>query len=193
MAMSNSVSGTHLALGVLGRPHGVRGELVFRPHNPAGVRLEELDLPLAVQLRNRDGGSQPAQIVAARAFGGEGSLVRLGGIDDRDQAARFTNSEVHVPRESLPPLEPGEFYVADLIGCRVQDVAGQDRGVVRQAYWNGSQDVLEIRDQAGNELLIPAAGDFLREVDVAARRLVIDDGGGAEDDGSSESDGGGDE
>jgi 16S rRNA processing protein RimM len=171
---------THLALGVLGRPHGVRGELVFRLHNPAGVRPEQLRLPLPVQLRSRDGASRPAEIVFARAFGGEGSLIRLAGVTDRDVAARFTNSEVLVPRTRLPPLGPGEYYVADLIGCQVQDVDGRDRGVVHQAYWNGSQDILEIKDQAGNELLIPAAGDFLREVDLAARRLVIDDHQGDE-------------
>ena len=50
--------------------------------------------------------------------------------------------------------------------------------MVRQAFWNGAQDVLEIRDAAGNELLIPAVPDFLREVDLSARRLVIDDHGG---------------
>jgi 16S rRNA processing protein RimM len=184
-----SGSDTHLPLGVLGRPHGVRGELVFRPHNPAGVRLEELHLPLAVELRSPSGGVQPAQVAAARPFGTEGSLVRLAGIADRDQAARFTNSELHVPRKALPPLEDGEFYVADLVGCRVEDVAGQDRGVVRQAYWNGSHDILEIRDAAGNELLIPAVGDFLNEVDLQARRIVIDDHGGeGEDDGGPRDD-----
>jgi 16S rRNA processing protein RimM len=181
-----SGSDTHLALGVLGRAHGVRGELVFRPHNPAGVRIEDLDLPLAVQLRAPSGALHPAEVASARPFGAEGSLVRLAGLGDRDLAARFTNHEVHVPRAALPPLEPGEFYVADLIGCRVQDVAGQDRGVVRQAYWNGSHDILEIRDAAGGELLIPAAGDFLREVDLAARRLVIDDPGESDETGESD-------
>jgi 16S rRNA processing protein RimM len=184
-----SGSDTHLALGTLGRPHGVRGELVFRPHNPDGVRLEDLDLPLAVELRSPSGSVQATQVVGARPFGGEGSLVRLAGLGDRDLAARFTNSEVYVPRAALPPLEHGEFYVSDLIGCRVEDVAGQDRGVVRQAYWNGSHDILEIRDAAGNELLIPAVGDFLHAVDVQARRVVIDDHGGeGEDDGGPRDD-----
>jgi 16S rRNA processing protein RimM len=165
---------THLALGVLGRPHGVRGELVFRPHNMDGTPLWDLDLPLDVRLHPRQGPPQPGRVVAARPFG-EAALVRLAGVDDRDQAARFTNCELHVPRDRLPPLEADEFYVADLIGCRVLDAQGRDRGLVRNAFWNGVQDVLEIRDEAGHELLIPAAGDFLLEVDMAGRRVVIDD------------------
>jgi 16S rRNA processing protein RimM len=87
---------------------------------------------------------------------------------------------------ALPPLAPGEFYVADLIGCQVRDVGGRDRGVVKQAFWNGSQDVLEIRDAAGNELLVPAAGEFLRSVDLSARLVVIEDPGSEEDGGQPE-------
>lgn len=165
----------------------MRGELVFRPHNRGGTPLGDLDLPLEVELYPRQGPVRTAEVVGARPFG-DGELVRLGGVDDRDQAARFTNSELYVPRDRLPALAEGEFYVADLIGCQVVDAGGRDRGVVRQAYWNGSQDVLEIRDAAGHELLVPAAGEFLRAVDLAARRLVIDDPGetGGEDAGEEE-------
>ena len=42
-------------------------------------------------------------------------------------------------------------------------------------YWNGHQDILEIKGEGDAELLIPALPDFLRQVDLEARRLVIDD------------------
>jgi ribosomal 30S subunit maturation factor RimM len=45
---------------------------------------------------------------------------------------------------------------------------------VRATFWNGAQDVLSVADEAGAELLVPAVSDFLREVDLAARRLVVD-------------------
>jgi 16S rRNA processing protein RimM len=172
------VLGARLPLGVLGRPHGVRGELVFRSYNPDGTRLEDLDLPLEVELRPRTGPPRLSQVVAARPFqasGQTGSLIKLAGVNDRDQAAAFTNSELCVPRALLPPLDEGEFYVADLIGCQVTDTAGRSRGVVKNFYWNGSQDILEIHDADGNELLIPVVEDFIRDMDLAARTLVIDD------------------
>lgn len=168
-----------LPLGQLGRPHGVRGEIVFRPHNAAGRRLDGLRFPFQAILRpdrRHPGGPVPSQaeIASARPFG-EGALLRLTGVSDRDQAARYTNLELCVQRELLPPLASGEIYVADLIGCLVLDQHGRARGRVTSGYWNGQHDVLEIRDEAGAELLIPAIPDFLREVDLPGARVVIDD------------------
>ncbi|HEY0711258.1 MAG TPA: ribosome maturation factor RimM [Polyangia bacterium] len=171
-----------LALGVLGRPHGVRGELVFHPHNPGGVRLEELDFPIAALLGGhvRGAASQtavapaPITLVGARPFGDK-SLVRIEGLASPEAAAPFTNRELFVPRSSLPPLAAGEYYVADLVGCRVTDAAGMPRGKVTAVFWNGRHDVLTVTGDDGAEILVPAVPDFLVEVDLAAGHLVIDD------------------
>jgi 16S rRNA processing protein RimM len=161
-----------LALGVVGRPHGVRGELVFHPFNATGTRLEQLPLPLAVELQPPSGPPRPATLVAARPFK-DRTLVIFQGLGDRDAAAALTRSTVSVPRTALPPLAADEFYVADLIGLAVEDRAGRAQGRVQGAYWNGTQDVLRIEDAAGQELLVPVVPDFIVEVDLSAGRLVI--------------------
>lgn len=161
-----------LPLGQLGRAHGIRGELIFRPFNPQGVLLSDLDLPMTVALRRREGASESWRLLGARPFR-EGDLVRFEGIDSPEAASRLTNAELSVPRAALPPLEEGEFYVADLIGCAAHDAEGKPRGVVRGCFWNGTQDVLEIVGDDGAELLVPALGDFLREVDLRGRRIVV--------------------
>jgi len=159
----------------------VRGEIVFHPHNPSGARLEDLRFPFEAKLGDDPRAGAPprkrpdsVRLVGARAFGGA-SLVRLDGVDDRDVAAGFTNLELMVPRVVLPPLGQGEYYVVDLVGCAAFDEDGRPRGTVVSVYWNGHQDILEIKDEGGAELLIPAVPDFLRQVDLEARRLVIDD------------------
>lgn len=173
-----------LALGVLGRPHGVRGELVFHPHNPGGVRLEELHFPIAATLGDHVRGAESkiatppllVQLLGARAFGDK-SLVRIEGLTAPEAANAYTNRELFVPRKVLPALRPGEYYVADLVGCMVSDTGGADRGSVKSVFWNGHHDVLVIgsgRDEDENEILIPAVPDFLVEVDLETRRLVID-------------------
>ncbi|HEY0708948.1 MAG TPA: ribosome maturation factor RimM [Polyangia bacterium] len=175
-----------LALGVLGRPHGVRGELVFHPHNPGGIRLEDLRYPVSATIGSHVRGAdskaavafQTVKLLGARPFGDK-SLVRIEGLSSPEAAAALTNRELLLPRDSLPPLEPGEYYVADLIGCAAFDPSGVALGTVTSVFWNGRHDVLTITPAdatpKSEERLIPAVPDFLVEVDLEARRLVIDD------------------
>jgi 16S rRNA processing protein RimM len=167
-------SATHLSIGVLGRPHGVRGEIVLHPFNPDGTRLERLRFPVDVEIVS--GSSRRAgQLLAARPFGQGAALLRIAGSESREAVAELTNSELHIARAALPPLAAGEFYVADLVGCAVFDLEGKPRGRVRNTFWNGSQDILTIVSDSGEELLVPAVAGFIQQLDLVARTLVVDD------------------
>jgi 16S rRNA processing protein RimM len=160
-----------LPLGTFGRPHGVRGEVTLHLFNDAAA-LEELELPLAIEIV-RGEERTPATLTAIRP-GGDALLVCLEGVDTRDAAAKVTNAELWVPRRHLAALEAGEVYVEDLIGCTVVDGEGRVRGTVRASFWNGAQDVLTIDEPGGGELLVPAVAEFIRDVDLEARRVVVD-------------------
>ncbi len=118
-------------------------------------------------------GTEEKVTLSARRLGHD-FLVFFAGANTRDGVARLTNQEVALPRSALPPPGPGEVYVQDLVGCEVVDLDRVPRGVVRSVVWNGAHDVLMVQDGSGEPLLIPAVPEFLREVDLAARRLVVD-------------------
>jgi ribosomal 30S subunit maturation factor RimM len=70
---------------------------------------------------------------------------------------------------ALPALAADEFYVEDLIGCTVVDLDGpraRDRPV---HLLERAQDVLTVEGPDG-EVLVPAVAEFIREVDLEARR-----------------------
>jgi 16S rRNA processing protein RimM len=157
---------------VVGRPHGLRGEVPLRLFNDDAADLREAPLPLSVRLRL--GGAERTLVLTDVRPTGQGLLARFEGIGTRDEAATLTNGELWVPREWLPPPADDEFYVEDLIGCQVVDTAGQPRGTVRASFWNGGQDVLTIAGPGGEELLVPAVPEFIVEVDLEARRVVVD-------------------
>jgi 16S rRNA processing protein RimM len=161
-----------IALGTLGRPHGLTGELPLRAYNAEGVDLAGVELPLPVRLV-QNGAARELTLVQIRPAG-QGVLVRLEGVSSREAAAALTNGELWVRRDRLPPPAEDEFYVDDLVGCEVVDTGGQVRGTVHSTFWNGAQDVLTVQAPGGAELLVPVVAEFVLEVDLVARRLVVD-------------------
>ena len=153
---------------MLGRPHGLRGETLLRPHNPAGSDLgavKELIL-------ETDAGERERRAVERIRRAGEGWLVKLDGIGSRDDAERLTNRAVRVQRRALPRPGSHEFFVEDTLGCQVSTEEGADLGVVETVFWNGAQDVWVIR--AGDrETLIPLVPAYVRRVDPVARQIVV--------------------
>jgi 16S rRNA processing protein RimM len=173
-AEPSSVAPDVLPFGRLGRPHGVHGEIALRPFNPDGDVLDGVELPFPVLLvRKPDKPDRRELKLLSVRPANEVLLVRFEGIDSREQAAALTNAEIWLPRTALPELDDGEFYVEDLIGCAVVDLEGRERGTVRATFWNGAQDVLNVEGPEG-ELLVPAVPEFIREVDLDARRMVVD-------------------
>ena len=89
-----------LPLGVLGRPHGVTGEIAFEPFNRAAGRV--LPTPLDVRLI-RDASVRDASLVGCRPVHA-GLLLRFAGIDTRDAVAALGGHQLCVPRTMLSPL-----------------------------------------------------------------------------------------
>lgn len=155
-----------LPIGVLGRAHGLRGELTLRPHNVSGGELGGLK----ELILERQGGRDLRPLESIRR-GGDGWLVKLAGVNSRTEAEALTNVAVRVHRAALPPLGAGEFFVADAVGCDVVTDGGRSLGTVTEVFWNGAHDVLLVKGE--RELLIPAVGQFIRAVDAGGRKVTV--------------------
>jgi 16S rRNA processing protein RimM len=157
-----------VVLGVVGRPHGIHGEVWLRPHNARGTSFDRLK----TLLLERDGVRQTLTLTDVRSTP-DGAIVSFAGVDTREAAAALTLSAVRAPRSALPPLGPDEYYVDDVIGCAVEHREGQGLGLVTGTFWNGAHDVMVI-DDAGRERLIPLVPHVVVTADVAARRMVVE-------------------
>jgi 16S rRNA processing protein RimM len=188
-----------VVLGVVGRPHGVHGELWLRPHNEHGRSFDKL----RTLLLDRKGVRATYTVTSMRPTP-DGALVKLAGIDTREAASALTLSSVLASRASLPRLAPGEYYVTDVIGCEVTHVDGRALGVVTSTFWNGAQDVMIVAVEGApvaaevapevvpsdaasedppeegaaveaplTEHLIPLLPQFVVSVDATGRKIVV--------------------
>ena len=155
-------------VGRIGRPHGIRGEVVV------GVRTDEPDV------RFTPGASLDAEqhgklTVASRRWHSGQLLVTFTGITDRTAAAGLNSTWLSVDSDELPPTtDPDEFRDHELIGLSVSTINGTAVGVVKDVLHSG-QDVLVIESQHTKaELLVPFVKALVPEVDIEAGQVVID-------------------
>jgi len=108
------------------------------------------------------------------------TVVKIKGINDRDEANTLTNFEIYVDAQKLPDLEDGDFYWKDLIGCHVITTSGYDLGQVTDLMETGSNDVLvvkaNLKDAFGaKERLLPFVEDqFIKKVDLSVKQITVD-------------------
>jgi 16S rRNA processing protein RimM len=103
---------------------------------------------------------------------GNGWIVLLDGVVERNGASRLTGQMVLVEREELPPVKEGEHYRDDLIGFEVKNLEGALLGVVDHYIDTPANAVMVI--QGKREHLVPVTGQHLRSVDRDARMLMVD-------------------
>lgn len=125
-----------------------------------------------------DGKRVPTEVVEGRRQG-QGIVVRLKGIDDREQARSYAGAEVRVPLAELPALAQGEYYWYQLEGLQVFTVQDECLGYVHHMMETGANDVLVVVANEASidqrERLIPYLPDqVVTEVNLSAGRLTVD-------------------
>ena len=156
-----------VVVGVVGRPHGVHGEVAVEP------RTDEPDRRFAPGQEVRPEGSLRLLTVASMRHHDGRLLVRFVGLADRTavEAVRGVRLVADVdPAER--PTEPAEFYDRQLVGLRVQTSEGNAVGVVISVLHPPAQDLLEI--QTANQIrLVPFVAALVPEVDLEGGVLTV--------------------
>ncbi len=157
-----------ILMGVVGRPHGVRG--LVRVHSYAAVPA---DLAAYGALSDDQGGAWTLR------WRGDGiaELADAAGrvLRDRDEAARLVNRRLYVARHRLPEPDQDEFYLSDLVGLQaVERIATGERclGAVLAVHDYGAGPILEL-GEAGRTVLLPFTRACVPEVEIEAGRVVV--------------------
>jgi len=104
---------------------------------------------------------------------GPGLVVKLAGIEDREQARQLVGRDIAVERSALPVLAADEYYWNDLIGLGVVNRDGEQLGRVSGLMQTGTNDVLVVSGERTR--LIPFILDrVVLAVDAQARRIEVD-------------------
>lgn len=168
--MPASPADTLIEIGVVGRAHGIRGQVSYRPHDPES---ETLRPGLGVTLVS----DEVFRKVTVRSVSGVGPSRRLSldGVNDRTGAELLQGARLLVEPGDLPPLPEGEHYYHELVGLQVRDPSGAVVGELVEVYDTPAHDVYVVRLVSGEEVDVPAVSAFVPEIDVEGGFIVLSD------------------
>ena len=164
-----------IILGKVGAVYGIKGWL--RIHSFTDESDAILDyFPWSLKLGNN---TRTVDVTDWRKHN-KGLVVKVAGIDDRDDAQALVGSDILINESSLPELSKGDYYWRDLIGMAVVTTQGYDLGVVSDMLETGANDVLVVKANLNDgfskkERLIPyLLEQVVESVSIENKQICVD-------------------
>ena len=141
--------------------HGVRGEVKIMPWTDTPEFLR------SIKTLYVDG--KAVRVTASRVHKGA-ILASLEGVDDVNAAMRFKGKHVYIDRGDAQ-LEPGRFFIQDIIGAEVVTESGESVGTLREVIDAPAGMIYVVRGET--EHLIPAVDEFILSTDADAGVITV--------------------
>ena len=93
-------------------------------------------------------------------------ILKFKGLDNINDIEKYRQKSLYVTRKNAVRLQRDEYFIADLIGLKVQDEDGTELGTVKDVIETGANDVYEVEMADGRSLLLPAIKQCILKVDV---------------------------
>ncbi|MGG7143785.1 ribosome maturation factor RimM [Clostridium nigeriense] len=151
-----------LRVGKIVNTHGLKGEVKVIPLTDDPKRYNELEFVLIDGVKRN---------IENCKYQKDRVIVKVEGINSIEEAEKYKNKYMEIPREYAVPLEEDTYYIADIIGCNVYDTEGKNLGEVYDVIQTKNNDVYWIRKP--KELLIPVLLDIVNDIDVENKKIVI--------------------
>ena len=158
-----------IAVGVIRKPHGVRGEASIEPWTASLDRFSELANVTLVSPDERETRDLP--IESARVHAGR-ALVKFEGIESPEEIRDLQGWTLEIPESEARKLDEDEYFLHDLEGLVLVDDQGRQRGVVKEAYEGGGGILLSVKGPRGT-FEVPFAAAICTNIDLAAKRITV--------------------
>lgn len=157
----------YIAIGRVVRAHGTGGWVRVEVYSGQPQRFEGIRV---LYLLGEEG---PEGIILNEVKQSHmGLLLKFKNVDTREEAKALVGSELFLPESAKTELPEGSYFIDDLIGLTVFTEEGQRLGVLADVLQMSANDIYVVRD-GENERLIPAVGEFVREVDVPGGKMIV--------------------
>ena len=163
---------THLVVGLLKKPHGVKGDALIYPVTDEPETVFAVGRRLVVL--DKVGQATGREVVVARSRAYHRAwLLHFEGIEVREGLDELRERRLAIPVEEARPLEAGEYYMHELVGLKVATADGTAVGVVAEVVEAPQGWLLDVAG-ATRRHLIPFTAGVVARVDRDAGLVVIE-------------------
>jgi 16S rRNA processing protein RimM len=154
------------------RAHGLAGEMLVYAETDDGAEVFQAERRFGVRIeRGTETVVREMTLIESRPHRG-GYLLRFREVTDRDTAQGLLGAELLLEREDLRPLAEDEYFLHELVGLDVVDERQGSLGPIVDVYDTAGQVLAGVRVD-GRERLFPLRREFVRMVDMEARRMEV--------------------
>lgn len=156
-----------LQVGVITSTHGLKGEVKVYPTTDDAARFRKLKsifLETGKELL-------PLEVERVKFFK-QYVIVKFQGLDDISDVQKFIKKGLWVERKYAVALEENEYFIADLLGMRVETDDGK-QGVLKDVLQTGANEVYVIEFEQLGEVLVPAIRSCILSVDVENMQMRV--------------------
>ena len=100
-------------------------------------------------------------------------LLKLKGIDDINDTLQYKNCYIKIDRKDAVNLPEKTYFIVDLIGMEVYTEEGKLIGTLVDVFPTGSNDVYVVKDELGKQILLPAIGDVIKDVQLENKKMIV--------------------
>ncbi len=151
-----------IEIGAVAKPQGIKGELKIR------LFCDGFDSVKAVT--EAEIGGKVYAVESFRSSGAEEAILKLKGLDDRNQAELLRGKEVFAKRNEIK-VEEGRYFVSDVLGCKLYLTSGKELGEIFDIV-SGNVDYYYVKTSEGTAVF-PLVEGVLESIDVAEKKVTV--------------------
>ncbi len=157
----------YIAAGRIVRTHGTQGWVGVTVYSGFGDRFDGYKVLYIKGARGIEG-----KILTGIEEQPDAVLLKFKGVDDREAAKDLVGAELMIPESQKLELPEDFYFIDDLIGLEVYDTGGKLLGKIRDVMVMSGNDIYVV-GEGEQEILIPAVGEFVKEVDIGSGKMVV--------------------
>jgi 16S rRNA processing protein RimM len=157
-----------LRVGVITSTHGIRGEVKVFPTTDDSQRFKELKKCL-IQTRRENVELEVESVKFFKQY----VILKFKGYDNINDIEQFVKKDLMVTRENAVELEPGEYFICDLIGLKVITDTGAELGTLTEVLETGANNVYEVTTPEQKTILIPVIDQCILAHDLEAGTVTV--------------------